>query len=137
MEEPNAILDEVVDNFLATYRNTEHDTTGESPAKLLMGRHLRCSLDMILPPSATSAIDTKLSRKVRASQRQQKKTYDQHSKRRVFFEVGDTVLVRQPESLEKGFWKVGTVIAVLGDKYYRIYNLRIPPQEECMLIPKC
>ncbi|KAG7294695.1 hypothetical protein JYU34_022957 [Plutella xylostella] len=35
--------------FLLIYRNTEHCTTGETPAKLLQGRNLRTRLDMLKP----------------------------------------------------------------------------------------
>lgn len=35
--------------FLLSYRNTEHYTTGESPAKILLGRKLRMRLDVLKP----------------------------------------------------------------------------------------
>ncbi|XP_059059434.1 uncharacterized protein K02A2.6-like [Achroia grisella] len=38
-----------LNRYLLIYRNTEHCTTGESPAKLLQGRSLRTRLDVLKP----------------------------------------------------------------------------------------
>lgn len=38
-----------MNNFLFQYRNTPHSTTGESPAKLLLQRCLRCVFDLLKP----------------------------------------------------------------------------------------
>ena len=40
LETPEANLQDVVTDFLMVCRSTEHDTTGESPSKLLLGREL-------------------------------------------------------------------------------------------------
>lgn len=69
-------------NFLLTYRNTPHATTGESPAILLMGRRLRSRLDLV-KPSLTSEVQ----------HRQFKGTVYKRASVRTF-SVGDTVLVR-------------------------------------------
>ncbi|XP_049886596.1 uncharacterized protein K02A2.6-like isoform X1 [Pectinophora gossypiella] len=42
-------VDIALNRFLLAYRNTEHISTGESPAKLLQGRALRMRLDKIKP----------------------------------------------------------------------------------------
>lgn len=119
LEEPRITLDEVVDRFLAVYRNTAHQTTGESPAMLLLGRNLRCSLDMLRPDSPTS-ISIKLRETVRVSQKKQKMTHDRKSQNHRSFNVGDCVLVRQPASHNKDSWRPAVVIKVLGDLYYMV-----------------
>lgn len=41
--------DTALSRFLLNYRNTEHYTTGDSPAKILQGRNLRMRLDELKP----------------------------------------------------------------------------------------
>ncbi|CAK1590029.1 unnamed protein product [Parnassius mnemosyne] len=48
----NLDVDTALLRFLLVYRNTEHCTTGESPAKLLQGRSLRMRLDCLKPERA-------------------------------------------------------------------------------------
>lgn len=45
----NVNLSRCLNNFLFQYRNTPHSTTGESPAKLLLQRSLRCVFDLLKP----------------------------------------------------------------------------------------
>ena len=40
LETPGANRQDVVTDFLMVYRSTEHDTSGESPSKLLLGREI-------------------------------------------------------------------------------------------------
>ena len=42
-------LQQKVDNFLISYRNASHSTTGEPPAVLMFGRRLRTKLDLLNP----------------------------------------------------------------------------------------
>lgn len=42
-----------INKFLLMYRNSTHSVTGESPAKLFLGRALRTKLDLIRPEAAT------------------------------------------------------------------------------------
>jgi hypothetical protein len=49
MEGENADLNQKINSFLLTYRNSPHSTTGETPAKLFLGRNLRTRLDLIKP----------------------------------------------------------------------------------------
>jgi hypothetical protein len=42
-------MEEKLARFLLTYRITPHSTTGVSLAELLMGRRLRCRLDLLHP----------------------------------------------------------------------------------------
>ena len=104
------------------YKSTEHDTTGESPSKLLLGRELRCSLDMLVPELPAHQDQTKqlLKRKFQESQERQKKQHDRTSHERKPFQLGETVFVRQPESKRKGFRKPATILEVLGQRYYMV-----------------
>ena len=47
--EETATIQKKLDNFLLTYRNTEHATTGRTPAEVLKGRRLRTRLDLMKP----------------------------------------------------------------------------------------
>lgn len=94
--------------FLLTYRNTEHCTTGMSPAMLLQGRSLRTRLDCMKPDRDARVYDSQL-RQVRASGGVTRE-----------FAVGDLVWCRHFRMSEK--WKEGTVIERLGDTDYLIRN---------------
>ena len=48
-ENGSLALDHKIDNFLLTYRSTPHATTGESPARLLLGHDLKTRLSLIRP----------------------------------------------------------------------------------------
>ena len=65
--ERNAKLD-VVDQSLSVYRNTCRQ---ETPAKLLLGWHLPCSLDL-LPSSPIGSLETSLKRKVQSDKHNRK-----------------------------------------------------------------
>lgn len=43
-------LDGIISTFLVDYRSTKHCTTGESPAKLLLGREIKTRFSMLCPP---------------------------------------------------------------------------------------
>ena len=122
LETTGANLQDVVTDFLMVYRSTEHDTTGESPSKLLLGRELRCSLDMLVPELLAHQDQTKqlLKREVQECQERQKKRHDHTSHERKPFQLGEAVFVRQPESKGKGYWKPATILKVLGQRYYMV-----------------
>ena len=101
LEEQNAKLDDVVDQFLSAYRNTCHQTTEETPAKLLLGHHLRCSLDFLFPPSPTSTLETSLKRKVQKSQAKQKECYDYRSRPRNLLKLEITFYFNKQKGQEK------------------------------------
>ncbi len=69
---------------LFNYRITPQSTIGLSPAELLLGRKLRCTLDKI-HPDFTGKMETK--------QQNQKVYHDQHVKSR-YFQIGDPVYTR-------------------------------------------
>ncbi|XP_062500547.1 uncharacterized protein K02A2.6-like [Corticium candelabrum] len=122
LETPGANLQDVVTDFLMVYRSTEHDTTGESPSKLLLGREIRCSLDMLVPELPAHQDQTKqlLKRKVQECQERQKKRHDRTSHERKPFQLEEAVFVSQPESKGEGFWKPATILKVLGQRYYMV-----------------
>ena len=68
-----ASLQSRISRFLLTYRNTQHSTTGVSPAELLLGRHPRTLFDLMLPD---------LSIQVQDKQANQKHHHDQHAQPR-------------------------------------------------------
>ncbi|XP_037501957.1 uncharacterized protein K02A2.6-like [Rhipicephalus sanguineus] len=102
---PRSASEELAD-FLLTYRNTPHATTGEAPSTLLLGRRLRTRLDLIRP-----AVEN------RVHQRQFDQTR-RHSCRDNVIAVGDAVRVRNFRSGPK--WLCATVLARTGPVSYRL-----------------
>ncbi len=88
--------------FLFNYRITPHATTGETPAKLLMGRQLRSHLTLINP---------NLENRVSSAQDRQKSQHDKTACYR-HVEVGDAVLARTYSDENK--WGQGTVVQRTG-----------------------
>uniref|UniRef100_A0AAR2J520 Uncharacterized protein n=1 Tax=Pygocentrus nattereri TaxID=42514 RepID=A0AAR2J520_PYGNA len=70
-----------VSRVLFSYRITPQSTTGRSPAEMLQGRRLRCTLDIGHPD---------LRAKVERKQYSQKKHHDKHRQERSF-QVGDAL----------------------------------------------
>ena len=66
------------------YRITPHSTTGISPAEMLLGRHLRSRLDLVVPD---------IRSKVLKKQQTQIINHDKKARNRTL-QVGDTVSVR-------------------------------------------
>ena len=92
-------LEKKLARFLFSYRITPHTTTGETPAKLLMGRQLRSHLSLFHP---------NLSHKVARSQQQQKLHHDKSVKSERRFEVGDHVYARAYSGPQN--WVPGEVV---------------------------
>ncbi|KAK3746542.1 hypothetical protein QZH41_005600 [Actinostola sp. cb2023] len=69
---------------LFNYRITPHSTTEKSPAEMLMGRKLRCRLDLLHP---------NLQGKIHVKQMKMKQLHDQHAKLREF-STGDPVYMK-------------------------------------------
>ncbi|XP_047986190.1 uncharacterized protein K02A2.6-like isoform X1 [Leguminivora glycinivorella] len=90
--------------FLLQYRNTEHSTTGESPARLLQGRSLRNRLDCLRPDRSDH---------VRAAQERQRRAAGGVERE---LRAGDPVWVRQYRGNDK--WLPGMVRDRRGDTDY-------------------
>ena len=88
--------------FLFHYRITPHTSTGETPAKLLMGRQLRSHLSLLHPD---------LEHKVSTAQERQKQTHDKAAHERQL-EPGDPVLARNYTGDRK--WSQGTILEQTG-----------------------
>ncbi len=110
------MLKKTVDGTIATklsrvlfsYRITPQTTTGLSPAELLYGRKLRCSMDFIHPD---------LTRKINEQQQKQKVYHDKKARERNFC-VGDPVLTRNFSYGPK--WIPGHVATVTGPLSYKV-----------------
>ncbi|XP_030608895.1 uncharacterized protein K02A2.6-like [Archocentrus centrarchus] len=99
-----------LDTFLLTYRNTPHATTKESPAMLFIGRKLRSRLDFLKPSMAGT---------VHQSQEAQQQRRQLHSKQRQF-ELGEPVLVRDYRRGEDK-WTQAVVIEKTGPVSYKVH----------------
>ncbi|KAK3793006.1 hypothetical protein RRG08_032268 [Elysia crispata] len=93
--------------FLLAYRNSQHHTTGESPARLLLGRSTRTRLDCLRPS---------LLEKVTQSQSDQVRHHSQARAR--VFNTGDNVLTRDYRAADR--WAHGTITARNGPLSYSI-----------------
>lgn len=105
---PEGTLTAKVARVLFSYRVTPHTTTGLSPAELLLGRKLRCTLDSIHPD---------LSRKVMKKQEQQTKDHNKKAKGR-WFKTGDSVLTQNFSLGPK--WIPGIIESVTGPVSYKV-----------------
>eukprot|EP00731_Ephydatia_muelleri_P035695 Em0149g1a len=126
--------------FLFSYRNTPHSTTGVSPAELLVGRQLRGRLDLLRQQTCITNTShcPNPEVKVQASQRRQKIAYDKHAKQREFT-VGQAVWVKGqnhqqnwlPGVIVKQRNSVSYTVNVSGQLWHRhIYHLREREQDE-------
>lgn len=96
--------------FLLTYRNTPHATTGVSPASLLVHRPLCTRLDLLKPDRQSHVV---------YQQARQKKLHDDRSQDREFF-VGQKVMVR---NLRPGCdWVPGVIIERSGPVSYVVHT---------------
>ncbi|PIK38049.1 hypothetical protein BSL78_25117 [Apostichopus japonicus] len=53
-----------LNKFLLAYRSTPHSTTGESPAKLMFGRHIKCKLPVLSENCQAQEIRTQRENKL-------------------------------------------------------------------------
>ena len=97
-----------LDKFLFMYRTTPNATTGVSPAELFLKCTLRTRLDLLHP-----SVQTRVAEK----QMTQKMYHDQRSRPR-YFEIGQTVLVKNLKGMPK--WLRGKVIEKTGPVSYRV-----------------
>lgn len=99
-------IDRALWTFLIYYRNVEHSTTGESPATLLLGRHIRTRLDIIKPDRESQ---------VKRAQDRQKEAAGGVSRS---VEKNEEVWYRQYLKGEK--WLPGRVRNSLGQSNFRV-----------------
>ncbi|XP_063390024.1 uncharacterized protein K02A2.6-like [Cydia fagiglandana] len=99
-------VDVALNRFLLTYRNTEHYTTGESPAKILQGRNLRMRLDQMKPERAARVGEHQAQAESRARGLRRQ------------LSPGDPVWYRDYRSNDK--WLAGQVSEKLGSTDYTI-----------------
>uniref|UniRef100_A0AAV2KT32 Integrase catalytic domain-containing protein n=1 Tax=Knipowitschia caucasica TaxID=637954 RepID=A0AAV2KT32_KNICA len=104
-----APIQQRLDIFLLTYRNTPHATTKEPPAMLFTKRTLRTRLD-ILKPSVTGVVHQS---QVAQQQRRQQRSKARH------FAVGESVLVRDYRRGEEK-WAQGLVMTQTGPVSYEV-----------------
>lgn len=95
---------EKLQDFLFSYRNTVHCATGVTPAMLMLGRNLRCKLDLILPNNGNH----------------NKHTEQVPLKRSRCFDLGETVWAKWFIA-RKGSWSIGIVTKIIGSRMYEIY----------------
>ncbi|KAL0818832.1 hypothetical protein ABMA28_008152 [Loxostege sticticalis] len=93
-----------LNRFLLAYRNTEHCTTGESPARILQGRSLRMRLDNLKPERA-SRVAAQQARSERAAGGAQRQ-----------LQPGALVWYREYRGSDK--WAAGTIVKELGNSDY-------------------
>ena len=105
---PEGPLTAKVARVLFSYRVTPHTTTGLSPAELLLGRKLRCTLDSIHPD---------LNNRVQKKQERQMKDHDKKAKER-WFKTGDSVLTQNFSFGPK--WIPGIIESVTGPVSYKV-----------------
>ena len=94
--------------FLLHYRNTEHCTTGEAPASLMLGRRLRTKLDALRPDRSNRVVN------------RQKHQQDGGPKGLREFRQGDNVWLRQYGSRDK--WVQGSIAERLGITDYKVVD---------------
>eukprot|EP00731_Ephydatia_muelleri_P004932 Em0002g1108a len=105
--------------FLFSYRNTPHSTTGVSPAELLVGRQLRGRLDLLRQQTCITNTShcPNPEVKVQASQRRQKIAYDKHAKQREFT-VGQAVWVKGQNHQQN--WLPGVIVKQRNSVSYTV-----------------
>ena len=94
--------------ILLAYRTTPHSTTGNTPAKLLLGQNLRTRLDLLKPNTAEH---------VENKQRSQKISHDNTIQSYPFAD-GQSVLVRVYGQNHK--WTHGSILNSTGPLSYRV-----------------
>ncbi|XP_061727150.1 uncharacterized protein K02A2.6-like isoform X1 [Cydia pomonella] len=97
-----------INTFLLHYRNTEHCTTGESPAALMLGRQIRTKLDAIRPDCEKKARES------------QKKQMSSTAGVKRVFQPGELVWARQYQGDTK--WTPGQILRREGTTDYTVLD---------------
>lgn len=97
-----------LNRFLSDYRNTKHITTGETPAKLFLGRQVKTRFSLLRPPLAIERI----------AERQLQSELNHKGKREASFESGQKVFVRDYRNPNKHSWSLARIKNKLGPRSY-------------------
>ncbi|XP_062403781.1 uncharacterized protein K02A2.6-like [Sardina pilchardus] len=100
-------ISEKLANFLLSYRNTDHSTTGQAPAVLFMGRSLRSRLDLLKPD-----LHRDMSKRLSGQMKKQSPPLRT-------FEVGQSVLARDYRQ-GKQRWESGEIVSKTGPLTYTV-----------------
>ncbi|XP_058446178.1 uncharacterized protein LOC131427205 [Malaya genurostris] len=92
--------------FLQQYRKAPHTETGESPAKLFLGRNIRTRLDLVRPKNVNTDITEKQAK------------FDPSF--RTFVPGQQVYFISGNSRMDK--WIPGVIISRLGDLHYEISN---------------
>lgn len=101
-------FDIILSRFLCDYRNTKHCTTGESPAKLFIGRSLKTRFSSLKPPLVKEIILSS----------QEKLIKNFKGKREISFKKNDNIYVRDFTKPNKPSWQKAKVKEQLGPRSY-------------------
>ncbi|XP_026329120.1 uncharacterized protein K02A2.6-like [Hyposmocoma kahamanoa] len=104
-------VDAALSRFLLVYRNTPHNTTGDSPAQVLLGRPVRTRLDCLKPDR---------EKRVNSFQRQHQATADGKPRS---FNVDELVWFKLFNTSGPNTWGKGKVLERMGETDYRIETL--------------
>lgn len=103
-------VEAAIDKYLLVYRNTEHTTTGETPAKILQNRKLRTRLDLMKPDLSS-----------RIKQAQNKQILSKGGAERSI-NIGERVYLQNYERGLPSKWIQGEVVERLGETNYTIQS---------------
>lgn len=120
-----ALIQQTVNKFLFSYRNSVHCTTGFSPAQLMFGRCLRGRLDLLREPQSEAfvgppTLSSEANQNVLSKQTSQCEQFG--GQRKVDFEVGEKVLIKHFfYNGNKSIWKQGVIKEKIGTRMYIVY----------------
>lgn len=101
-------VDSIMQRILMDYRSSVHCSTGETPAKIMLGREIRTRLSILKPPTMNESIES--------SQRKQQSQFNGH--RNVRFEEGEEVMIRDYSDVNKPSWCRATIVKIMGERNY-------------------
>lgn len=105
----NINTETALSRFLLMYRNTPHNATGESPAKVLLGRAVRTRLDCLKPDREQRVTDLQRRQREAAGGTQRA------------FDIGDLVWYRRYNvGNSQSKWEAGQVLERIGETDYTI-----------------
>ncbi|XP_046742894.1 uncharacterized protein LOC124409358 [Diprion similis] len=94
----------LITRYLASYRNAPHISTGDTPAKRMLGRETRTRLSLL----SKTLIETTRERQVKYF----------HGRREIDLEEGDKVYIRNYKDPAKPTWEPAIIKTVLGSRTY-------------------